>query len=202
MSPRPEFWGAKAQGIHSVGGPVTAPVRLISISEAARRMGVSRPSLYRWARRGAPIPLGGEGVDLQALAQWKAEHDERGRPTGSIKTTGDDGEEDSPQTDPDPDGKVDQQRVAREARNEALQSADLRKRLADAEKKELELAERRGELISRVLVEEGNVRRVHAVKRAFACLPSQLVGLDERGIRDVLDAVLESFARGGVEERL
>ncbi len=77
-----------------------------------------------------------------------------------------------------------------------LEEAELRRRTALADRYELDVERQRDGFFSRAEVQEGRVRRVHALKRAFEALPHKLEGLTATEIRRELDDVLEAFAEG------
>jgi hypothetical protein len=82
---------------------------------------------------------------------------------------------------------------------------ELRRRKADAERRELELAQRRGELLPRAEVEQQTIARILAVKTALLGLAARVtpraIGQDGATIHAIVDLearrILDGFAEGG-----
>jgi len=82
--------------------------------------------------------------------------------------------------------------------------AAARKELADAAKRELEVAQRRGDLLERAEVERGRVQRILVVKQGLTALPAKLaarlVGRTQEEIQAELDAEVDTLLRAFAEE--
>lgn len=87
---------------------------------------------------------------------------------------------------------------------ERLALAELRKKLAQAERAEMDLAARKGKLLDAGEVEQGRLARIAIAKATLLSLPARVAPvLEGRGAREIeaeLDAemrrVLEEFSRG------
>jgi len=210
MSPR-DASGALARGTVPEVSHAAAMDR-IGLVAAAAELGLSRKTLQRWRKRdGAPFGEDGS-VDLEELRAWA----ERagllrgaGRPPEPDRVEGVELSADDLATLEDDvsaleDGDlVDLARRVSPAKLKALaQLCRLRREHADAEKKELENAQARRELVAIEDVKRHWRRQIQVVKSHFVALPGKLalrlVGRqhDEiyKALEDELTELLKAFA--------
>ena len=199
---------------------------LARIEAAAKALGVQVRSLQRYARAGAPHEKRGRALwfDVDAVRAWMLEPEvdgkTRGRPVGGAgparATEGSAGlvaassSADSTPSTPDEIERLVRSRVdaelarATEQLREQLRSADLRKKKAEAEAKELANAGKRGRLVDRADVEKQQVAAILLVKRSLEVLPSKLaarlVGRTREEIHEDLTAEVDSVCRLFSEE--
>ena len=149
-------------------------------------------SVREWARRGCPHdgggPKGAYTFDLEEVDAWLGQNNRKGsyaQPLGSSS------------------GGPEQ---AVGPLSEELDKAKLRKELALAEKHEIDLEERRGELLPRAAVERERLARIAAVKGALLAMPGQYAarwasindpGAMEREIAAAVEVLLREFSRAG-----
>ena len=150
--------------------------------ELAERCGVSIRAVEHWLKAGLPSRLekrNGRDIrvfDLAAAEPWIAQHRE-----------GVEGE-------------------GRDVLKVALDEAELRKRIAQAGKLEIQLAIARGEVIPAEDVERGRLARIQAVTAALDAFPAQVAPVLESKSASEVQAILTDevrriraeFAGGGV----
>jgi len=144
----------------------------MNTSEAAEALGVDQADLRRWRSKGCPVGKDGGRLSwsIDAVSVWIA---------GNLKSH------------PDPAAG------SPRARRGGVRAAEGRRKEALAARYEHDLAVLQERYIERTEVTEGNVRRVHALKRALLQLPHQLEGRTAAQIETRLRDLLEEFARGG-----
>ena len=176
--------------------PSVSAARLTTMA-LAKHLKVSRETIQAWNRKGLPHDREktADGkirslYDPAAVTAWlKSQGSERAKDMGGATP-------DAPSRDAAPaqslgDVKID------------LALMELRRRKADAERRELELAERRGELQPRAEVEQQAIARILAVKAALLGLAARVtprvVGQDGASVHAIVDGearrILEEFAR-------
>lgn len=156
------------------------------VLDVVRKLKVDEQTVRRWKRAGAPFETETDGArrlycDPTALQAWL---DQRGKIPGKMGRPS------------DLDG-------APTAAKDALAAAKLRKEIALATKAELDVAERKAELIPRAEVEAVTIQRIHAVKAALLGLAARVtprvVGQDGASVHAIVDGearrILEEFAR-------
>jgi phage terminase Nu1 subunit (DNA packaging protein) len=154
-----------------------------SMEKVARHFGKSLRQVQRWATQGMPVLSGGR-YDLLQVAAWRR-----------LKKGGR-----GPAVMSDPRSQGQPYLVAEGDKD----YWDMRAKKAQAEQRELDLRQRRGELIERQEVEQLFISRIMAVKQGLLSLsrglPPQLIhckeeremeGMIARVVRDLL----ESFSR-------
>jgi phage terminase Nu1 subunit (DNA packaging protein) len=154
-------------------------VRDKSTEEISQILDVDISTIKRWISNGLPCDRAGRGkpcrLDATEVAAWMREKGLTGK-LGRPKTE-----------------------TAKE-----LEAARIRKENALADRYELDVAVRRGELLERVDVERMNVQKVAALRNALLSLPASLSpsleGCSGAEIQDELEravlGLLEQFARG------
>ncbi len=160
-----------------------APARLLTSAELRAELDVSRVTLTDWAHKGMPVAkqpgVGKRNLyDLAAVKAWLA-----GANLHQPKDL------ESPRTRSDADL--------------ALVLQKIRKERASADKAELGLQTRRGQLLEREEVQAGRLWRISSVTQALEAMPGklapELVGRDARAIQarlaDEVRAIREVFAR-------
>lgn len=158
--------------------------KLVSIIDLARVTGFDEGTIRRWTRAGCPFTR--EGTRLQFdPAAVKAWLDERGKKPGQR-------------------GRPAAIDGAPSDVKESLALAKLRKELALAERAELDVAERKGELMPRAEVEQATVARILEVRAALLGLAARVtprvVGQDGATVHGIVDEearrICEGFAEG------
>lgn len=182
----------------------TIPQYAKTLADAARALGRKRSTLSEWARHyGCPCrgrDKTARGYDLRKVRRWAPEHgysvDEKtGRIVGDLR-----GHSPKPEADADADGEEKPSVVLR------LRTAQADERKAKAELVQLQLEERKGELVSREEVEEEQ-RKDHLYLRgellSLPRLGPKLAGLTALEIQAVLKDKVETLMRrfSGEEEQ-
>lgn len=145
----------------------------VTQGQAAKLFGKSRKTICRWISSGAPKNADGS-VDPDALKAWAVDrglfHRTSGRPVGSVNG--------APAVKPDPPkpgAGLGYAGVKGRTRDKMV-AAKLREAQAKAELKELELQQKRGDLLSASEVAAGRLARIAAVKGLLEALPGRLAG--------------------------
>lgn len=193
-----------------------------SMGELALELDLDRKTLSRWRARGAPFVERGRRVeaDRDALKAWASSnglYGEPGRPHGSLTgCVGPDAKaEVLEQTGaPIPVVVATAERVDEElgkagdgegvtgAMKRQLAEAEARKRIATAERMELDLAAKKGRLLDAAEVQRGRLARIAVVRKGLLALPAKLARLPgapatlERAAMSEVEALLEEFSRG------
>lgn len=162
-------------------------------------LGVTRATLDEWRRAGMPcdVEQGGDGRKRRlyhppTIKAWL-------RAQGNHKRA---------DTIAGPEGSTapasDASRDVADVRADILR-ADLRRKLADAEKREHELAERRGIYLLASDVQAGRIRRIAALRASLCAIPARVAAAlahrDERHIERVLAEEIERTLRTFAEEQ-
>lgn len=150
-------------------------VRDVPAATAAKAMGVSRAALSKWTNKRRPAaPHRREGrrcfYNLVELERWRNEHG-LGETGGYRTRAGAIGSSRAPAAKPDAgdDGEASPGDLKQQ-----IGLADLRKKLAEAERKELELGELRGDLLRREDVERAQLERVSFAQAVLMGGPTNL----------------------------
>jgi len=156
------------------------------VPDVVKRLKVDEQTVRRWKRAGAPFETEASGqrrlwIEPARLQAWL---DARDKVPGKM-------------------GRPSELAGASESAKDALAAAKLRKEIALATKAELDVAERKGELIPRAEVEAVTIQRIHAVKAALlgfaARVTPRVVGQDGASVHAIVDAeargILEGFAQ-------
>lgn len=154
-----------------------------SMEKVARHFGKSLRQVQRWATQGMPV-LSGRRYDLLQVAAWRRLKKGGRGPAAAI--------------DPRSQG---QPNLVAEGDKDYW---DMRAKKAQAEQREMDLRQRRGELVERQEVEQLFISRIMAVKQGLLNLPRglppqlihckeerEMEGIIARAVRDLL----ESFSR-------
>lgn len=163
--------------------------RLVKLPDLCKALGASESAVYRWKRAGCPHVDrdGGIWFDPAAVSEWIKSRGikpgARGRPVGGAGGAA--GEDEDVRDD--------------------LLSAKLRKELAFAERAELDVAARKGELMPRAEVEQSTIARILEVRAALLGLAARVtprvVGQDGATVHVIVDEearrICEGFAEGG-----
>lgn len=162
-----------------------APKKPVPIAEAVNLLGASDSTIRRWVREGCPHERVGTQImlDLKAVRDWHTER--RGTPDVTGR------------------GRPSVLDTAPENVKEAIAVATLRKLVAQAERVEHDLAEKRGQVLPRAEVETGRLARIAFVRAGLLALPARLAqrcaGRDavevEREADEEVRKLLEGFSR-------
>ena len=177
--------------------------------EVCADLGISRPTLTRWCKVGCPHDRDGRLYlfDLEEVRQWMhavGYGEGHGGDSSEPPLTPEEGQaaaraiqEDTPTLDPLSVENLEEADL-RELRHRHL-VAKVRKDVADAMRKELDLQVRRGELLDREEVEQGRLDRVSYARAVLlggpARLAPDLVGLDVEGIEAQLSEWIDEALR-------
>lgn len=147
------------------------PAKLKTRQAIADATGKSLSTVARWLREGCPRPP----TTKRAVERWVAARpDHRAKPATR-----------------DVDTELASDAAAQREGGKAA-AWNVRYRKAKAEAAELDLAERRGDLISREEVEAGHAARVTEVRNALAVLPRRVALRFPPEIRQRLEEVMEA----------
>ena len=196
----------------------------VSFVQAARALEVDRGTLTSWRKRGLPTtpgPRGAHLVDVDEARAWAASvglSGTQGRPLGGscdlppadaapvVQQAAPAGPAGPVVSTEDVERQV-RERVAREVAQQVqaqLKSAELRKKTAEAEARELANAGKKGRLVDRADVERQQVGAILTVKRALEVVPAKLaarlVGRTREEIHEELAAEVDSLCRMFAEE--
>lgn len=175
----------------------SVPDGYVSTAELTRIIGVTQPTLGRWAKAGCPCIKVGRGRHWseEAVRAWMAGVGRTGQRGGDMSLR---------------EGRGTDHRVAEcstsggsagDLREQKLR-AQIRKEIAQANKHELDVAKRRGQLLEREEVERQRVERVAHARAVLIGGPSNLapdlVDLDaeqiERRLREWVHRALRELA--------
>lgn len=178
--------------------PDPAPDARLTTMALAKHLRVSRETIQAWNRKGLPHDREKtqDGkirclFDPTTVAAWlKSQGSERAKDMAGAKGDAPAQGEGGPTLEA---VKID------------LALMELRRRKADAERRELELAQRRGELVPRAEVEQSTIARILEVRAALMGLAARVtprvVGQDGATVHGIVDEearrICEAFAEGG-----
>lgn len=175
-----------------------APEGYVSTAELTRILGVTQPTLGRWAKAGCPCIKVGRGRhwNVEAVRAWMAEVNRTGKRGGDMSLREGRGTDHRVAGAAAPSSKA-----AGDLREQKLR-AQIRKEIAQANKHELDVAKRRGQLLEREDVERQRVERVAHARAVLIGGPSNLapdlVDLDaeriERRLREWVHRALRELA--------
>lgn len=167
---------------------------MLNLTDLARELGVSRPTVYKWLRDGCPHEVvdGARQFHAPTVRAWREQHRRPAPIAAEPEPAATEATEAPAPSSPSPETRAD---------------VELRKQRALAESQELTLAQRRGELVSRAEITHAVAEGLYTLRRRASGVPELIAGrLSHLGpkaraeiraaARAEIEAALESVADG------
>lgn len=167
------------------------------VTDVAQALGVTRATVYAWAKRGAPHDKAADGsmrFDAEELREWQRRNGlagQAGRPPIEDQLAREAARESAGAGIDDVEGV-----------RKKTAAAKLAQLVAMAKLRQMEVEERKGELVARTEVEQATIARILAVRNALMALPARLtplvVGQEARDVQDLIESecrrICDAFA--------